>query len=68
MITGIHNVLADNWWEQCKAVTRVYAKKNGKSLRYITEHLDELKAWSFGAVEVFAPYRGGNEYFAVQLK
>lgn len=62
------NKLPENWWEQCGAITRVYAKKNRKNLRYIIEHLDEIKDWGFGAIEVFAPYYGGNEYAGLDAR
>lgn len=54
--------IREQWWEHCSGIMRFMPKVNGQTLRDVIKCLEKVKEWGFDAIEIFAPYYGGNEY------
>ncbi len=50
------------WWERSSGAVRYSLKNKGLTIRDVIEQLSEVVAWGFDAIELFAPYHGGDEY------
>jgi glycosidase len=57
--------LPQNWWESCSCVSRIFSRRDHIPLRRTIERLGEYYDQGIGALEIFAPYHGGNEYGAL---
>ncbi len=59
------SALKQNWWETCPCVSRVFSRRDGIPLQKTISMLDEYQAQGVGAIEIFAPYWGGDQYGAL---
>jgi glycosidase len=59
------SILPPQWWQFVSAMGRPYLKAKGITLRDLIDQLDEFKERGFDALEVFAPCKGGKNYFGL---
>lgn len=59
------SALKQNWWETCPCISRVFCRRDGISLQQTISKLDDYQRQGVGAIEIFAPYWGGNQYGAL---
>ncbi len=59
------SALKQNWWETCPCISRVFSRRDGIPLQKTISMLDEYQAQGVGAIEIFAPYWGGDQYGAL---
>ena len=62
-----HMSLEPRWWENARFLNFSSPKSRGLTLTGLTEKLDELKDWSFNAICMRSPYRGGVQYSGLDV-
>lgn len=60
-----NNALKPSWWETCPCISRVFSRRDGIPLQQTIAELDAYQAQGVGAIEIFAPYWGGDQYGAL---
>jgi glycosidase len=61
-VTYPKTTLRPRWWETAAGIVRPYLKSRGITLSQLTSQLDEVRAFGFDTLEIFAPCKGGVCY------